>query len=98
MLENEADVALLDGLLRRILVAEEDRAFGRAFEPGDQPQQRGLAGAGGAEERNQFTRPDIEGNVFERGKTADSLRMFWTRTSMEVWTFQCLRLAAISSL
>jgi hypothetical protein len=32
------------------------------------------------------------------GKRPNSLRMFWTRTSMEVWTFQCLRLAAISSL
>jgi hypothetical protein len=73
MLENEADVALLHGLLRRILVAEEDRASGRAFEPGDQPQQRGLAGAGRAEERDQFTRPDVEGNVFERGKAAEFL-------------------------
>ena len=56
VLEHEADIALLHGLVRGVLVAEEDGALGRALQPGDQPQQRRLAGAGRPEQRDQLAR------------------------------------------
>ena len=43
MLEDEADVTLLDALVRRILAAEQDLSFGRLIQPGNQPQKRRLA-------------------------------------------------------
>ncbi|MNL46428.1 hypothetical protein D3C87_1691370 [compost metagenome] len=73
VLEHEADVALLHGLLRGIVVAEEDRAVGRAFEAGNQPQKRRLARAGRAQERDQLARADVERDVVERRKAAEFL-------------------------
>ncbi|MCY1353754.1 hypothetical protein D9M68_483180 [compost metagenome] len=73
VLEDEADVALLHRLLRGVLVTEEDRAAGRAFEPGDEAKQCRLAGAGGAKQRDQLAGADIERDVVERREAAEFL-------------------------
>src|SRR5690606_24853556 len=65
MLEDEADMTLLYGAERGILIAEEDAAAGRLLETGDQPQQRGLARARRAEQRDQFTGADVERNIMQ---------------------------------
>ena len=65
-LEHEADIALLHRLGRGVLVAEEDAARGGGLEPGDEPQQRGLARARGPEQRDQLARADVERHVVER--------------------------------
>ncbi len=67
-------VALKDrvhlSLVRRqvcdVLTVEQDRARGRAVEPGDQPQKRGLAAARRAEKGEELALPDRDGNGIER--------------------------------
>ena len=56
VLEDEADVALLDGEAEGILAAEEDAAGGREIETGENAQERRLAGARRTEQRHQFAR------------------------------------------
>ena len=73
VLEDEADIALLHALLRRVVVAEEDGALGRPLQPGDQPQQRRLAGAGRPEQRDQLARADVERHIAQRRKPVEFL-------------------------
>jgi hypothetical protein len=73
VLEDEADVPLLHALLRGILVAEEDLSGGRPLEPGDQPEQRRLAGARWPEQRDQLARSDFERYVMQRRETREFL-------------------------
>ena len=73
VLEHEADIALLHGLVRGVLVAEEDGAAGRPLEPGDQPQQRRLAGTGGPQKRDQLARLDVERDLVQRRKALEFL-------------------------
>ncbi len=54
MLEHEADMALARALRQRVLAVEGDLAGIRPVETGDDPQQRGLARAGRAEQRQQL--------------------------------------------
>ena len=72
-LEDEADVAVLHGLRRCVLVAEEDAAGGRRLEAGDEAEERGLARARGAEERDQLARLDAHRDVVERRVAAEFL-------------------------
>src|SRR5690606_34023446 len=73
VLEHEADIALLHGAVRGDLFAEVDGAAGRPLQPGDQAKQRRLARTGGAEERDQFTRPDVERDLVQRRKAIEFL-------------------------
>ncbi len=61
VLENEADVALVGGNPRDVLVAESDTRpeVGR-WKPAIMRKTRGLAAAGCAEQRQEFARPDIQ--------------------------------------
>ena len=63
MLEDEADAALLDRHVGRVLVAEEDAPGIGHLQPGDDPQERRLAGAGWAEQRHQFAGTDRQADV-----------------------------------
>ena len=50
---------------RDVLAADTDAAAVGMVEAGDQPQQRRLAAAGGAEKREELARPDVEVDVLE---------------------------------
>ncbi len=73
VLEHEADIALLDGLFRGIGIAKEYLAGGGHFQARNEPQQRGLARAGWPQQRDQFTRTDIERDIVECGETVEFL-------------------------
>ena len=99
VLEDEADIALLHGLVRGVLVAEEDRALGRPLQPGDQPQQRRLAGTGRPEQRDQLARADVQRDVVQRRKAVELLAHVGDanfHSQMPRW-FSVRALAAISS-
>ena len=67
MLEDEADLAIARIALGHVLAREPDRAAIGELEPGDDPQQRGLARAGRPEQRAQNSPcPQIEADVVER--------------------------------
>ena len=72
-LEDEADVAILHGLGRCVLVAKEDAAGGRRLEAGDETQERRLPRARGAEEGDQLAGLDAHRNVVERRVAAEFL-------------------------
>src|SRR5690606_37128311 len=75
-LEDETDIVAQDlrelGLRRRgqVDVAEGDGAAARGDEPARDGEQAGLAGAGRADDGDQFARGDVEGHVVERGDRA----------------------------
>src|SRR6185312_15145975 len=50
-------------------------AAGGAIDTGENVQQRGFAGAGGAHEREKFTSRDIERDFIERGDLDFTLRV-----------------------
>jgi hypothetical protein len=54
MLEYETDPALMHGLARHVLGAEQNLPVVRKFKPGDDPQQRRLTGPGRTQERDQL--------------------------------------------
>ena len=60
MLEDEADLALADMGAGGVLAVQNDPASIRGLQPGDHPQQRRLAAAGGAEQRGQCTVGEVE--------------------------------------
>ena len=97
VLEHEADIALLHGAVRGVLVAEKDGAAGRPLEPGDQAQQRRLAGAGGPEKRDQLARPDVERNLVQRRKAVEFLAHVGDANVHAECPCQCPRVAAISA-
>ena len=64
MLEHEADIALAARLRDEASVAvEQHLPVIRPFESGDDAQQRGLARAGRAEQRDQLAGADVEIDV-----------------------------------
>ena len=73
MLEDEADLALAHRLSGRVLAVEVDRALIRRLQAGDDPQQRGLAGARGAEQRDQLAAGHVEAHVVEGDEVAECL-------------------------
>ena len=56
-----------------VLAVEQDAAFARRLEAGEHAQQRGLAAAGGAEQREEFALRNIEGKRLDRGDGAEAL-------------------------
>ena len=74
MLKHETDVAIARRLVGDVLVVADDRARVGDFEPGDDAQQRRLAGAGRAEQREQLAVRHVEADAVERGEVAELLR------------------------
>ncbi len=67
ILEHEADAAPAHRHGERIAAIEQHAPAARLLEPGNDAQQRRLAGAGRPEQRDQFARLDVERDVGERG-------------------------------
>jgi len=73
VLEDESDSARADGRLADVLPVETDGAGAWVghFQSGDDAQERGLAGAGGAEQRGEAAARDGEADIVERGVLAE---------------------------
>ena len=73
VLEDEADAARADGRLADVLPVEADGTGAGVghFQSGDDAQERGLAGAGGAEQRGEAAARDGEADIVERGVLAE---------------------------
>ena len=74
MLENEADPPLLDREGACVLAIEGERALAHGFESGDEAQERGLARAGGSEQRQKLARRHGEVDAIERPVGAEAFR------------------------
>ncbi len=66
LLEHERHVAQRRRLVRCIAVADHDRAGIGLFEPGDQPQQRRLAGAGRSQQHDELAVRNGDAQVLDR--------------------------------
>ena len=73
MLKHEADMALAGAVRQRVLAVERNLAGVGPVQPGDDPQQRGLARARRPEQRQQLAIGDLEVDIVERGKRAEFL-------------------------
>jgi hypothetical protein len=73
VLEYEADLPLADMAGAGVLAVEQDGALGRELEPGDDPEQRGLARPGRAEQGDQLARADPEVDAGERREAIETL-------------------------
>ncbi|MOA09436.1 hypothetical protein D3C78_1292650 [compost metagenome] len=89
MLKDETDIALLHRAVRGVLVTEEDVAFGRLLQAGDETQQRRLAGTGGTEQSDQLAGTNIERHVVQCGKAIELLGDAGNFHFHE-YAFQCL--------
>src|SRR5215471_3965995 len=74
VLEHEADAPVLDRKRPRVLAVECERALAHRLEPGDEAQERGLAGARGSEQRQKLARRDAEIDALESAMGAEALR------------------------
>ena len=72
-LEHHRHVAPGGGARGHVLVADQDGAGGGQLEPGQHPQDRRLAAAGGAEQRHQGSRADGERDVVDGDDVAVAL-------------------------
>ena len=73
VLEDEADAAIAGGAVGRVLAVEKNGAGIGEFQPGDDAQQRRLAGAGRAEQRHQLARGNRQIDLVERGELPELL-------------------------
>ena len=73
-LEDRVDRPLVRLEVRHILAADEDAALGGLLEPGDQPQRRRLAAAGGAEQREERSGRNGQVELFDGGEAWKALR------------------------
>ena len=81
-LEHEGDVALGCALEGDVLAVEQDFSRGRQLEPGDHPERRRLAAAGGPEHDEELAVLDGEGsNPRTATKSANCFRRCSTRIS-----------------
>ena len=76
LLQHQRHVALGRAPVGDVDAVDEDLALGRLFEPGDQAQRRGLAGAGLAEQDEELAVGDVEVEVGQRGVACRILVMF----------------------
>ena len=68
ILEHDRDLA---ARLAHRLAVESHLAAGRLVEPGRQPQRRGLAAAGGADDAEEFAGSDAEAEILDDGLAAE---------------------------
>ena len=73
VLEHRVDVAQVRRLPRHVGATQLDRAFVGKFEPGDHPQQRGLAGARRSEHREELAVGNLEVDAVGGNDTAEAL-------------------------
>ncbi len=73
VLEHEADLAFAYMGVGGVLAFEDDAPGVRRLQPGDDPQQRGLAAARRPQQGDQFTAGEVERNLVERGEGAELL-------------------------
>ena len=73
MLEDEPDPALLNGNEGGVFLTEEDAAGIGNLQPRDGAQQRGLAGARGAEQCHQFAGTDRHADIAQSGRLREVL-------------------------
>src|SRR3954453_15557430 len=73
VLEDEADAPRPDVAVARVLAVEQDLPGGGEVEAGDDAQQGGLAGAGGAEQSHELAGLDAQGDIVERGEVVEAL-------------------------
>ena len=64
-LEHHRDVAFARRELRHVAGVDRDRALGDVLQPGDHPEQGGLAAAGRADEHEELAALDLEGDVVD---------------------------------
>src|SRR5205807_917354 len=79
MLEHEADLALAHVPQGGILAVEQHTARVRSLEPGNDPEECGLAAPGRPQERDQLARREIERHAIERGIAAERLGYAFNR-------------------
>src|SRR3954467_13442222 len=79
MLEDEADLAVLHGKGGRIDIVEEHPTGIRHVQAGENAQERRLARAGWAEQREQFARRKIEADAAQRACGGERRQIFSTR-------------------
>ena len=72
-LEHHVDRAAVGRHARHIHPVDQDAAFAGYFQPGQHPQQGGLAAAGRSEQREKFAHFDIEADIVDRDKAAKAL-------------------------
>ena len=72
VLKHESDFTILHPGIGGVFIVEQDAPRVGLLEPGDDTQQRGLAGAGGAEQRDQFTGPDFEVDAVQCFESAEA--------------------------
>ena len=72
-LEHHVDRPLVRRHAGERLAVEPDRALGRLLEAGEHAQQRGLAAAGGAEQRVELALVDVERLVVDGDESAEPL-------------------------
>src|SRR5262249_55318406 len=73
VLEDEADVPLAHRRVGHVLVGVADGARVGGLEPGDDAEERRLAGAGRAEEREQRAARDLERHIVEGHEVPEAL-------------------------
>ena len=73
MLKHEPDAPIAHVNPSHVTIAEMDRAAVSLFQPRDDAQERGLAGAGGAEQADQFAIVNIEIDRLEGAGVAMAL-------------------------
>ena len=71
VLEDQRGRPLVRADARHVLAGDAHRAFGRLEKAGDRAQQRGLAAARGAEDREEFAAVDLERDIFDSGEIAE---------------------------
>ena len=73
LLEHRVDAALVGGDARHVLALEQHLAGGGHFKPADDAQQRGLAAAGGPQQRDKFALADVQVDVVQHLGIAELL-------------------------
>ena len=73
VLEHHVDRALVRQHMGDVLAVEQDAALVRRLEAGEHSQQRGLAAAAGAEQREKLAGPDVERQPVHRAEIAEFL-------------------------
>jgi hypothetical protein len=73
VLEHQADVALARRAVEQVLAVVQHASGIRTLEAGQDPQERGLARARRAEQRDQPARRDLDRDVVDGGEVAEAL-------------------------
>jgi hypothetical protein len=73
-LKYHAEIALMRRQSGEVDAVDEDASFCRFLQPGDHPEERGLAAAGGAEQADECTVRNAQRDVIHSDKVEKALR------------------------